>query len=407
MVAWVDTAKATIGELYDPESRPKAVSETLTALGAEKVLGPKAIQTVASVSTVSGFNEQKDALKEIAAPYIAKARDADGRKELVSEVKELANEKVLKPVTEYATDKVSETKEAVKVYTSEKVAEAKEYTNTKVIQPTLEYTTEKVIVAKELASEKVIKPTSEFAAPYIAKSSEIAAPYIAKLETKRAEVVSSKRYETAMTAVVQAKERSLETASELRAKAIDLLKYDNFASYREYVQSEAFQADTMRLIKVELPAIASDAAAKGITTVKTGATTLAAEIDEKRGKIVSALERGYSAARKLELKELRARTKLLVGELQAELSGGVEQVKADGFSLADAIERMKKIVGAIDSILLAPVLAAGEADPTPKGSPQAEVAPTDLPAVPPLDQPSGGCASSDGSEEEKMADCEE
>jgi hypothetical protein len=47
----------------------------------------KAVTTLASLSTVAGLVEAKDAAVEAATPYVHKARDADGRKEIAEEVK--------------------------------------------------------------------------------------------------------------------------------------------------------------------------------------------------------------------------------------------------------------------------------------------------------------------------------
>jgi len=357
--------KSIVGELKEPEKRPKLVADYAAALGAEKVLSSERIEELAALSTVEGLKSKTGELKEMAAPYIAKVYDSEGRKELVAEATDLASEKVLKPAKELASEKVlkpvSDKVEAVKVASKE-------------------YAVEKVDSVKEYATEKVLKPTKELAEPYLAKSTELAAPYIAKMETKRAELVGSKRYEKAVAALQQAREHPMEMASDLRSKAIDLLKYDNLASYRDYIQSEEFQADTMRLVKVELPTIASDAASKGYDQLKSSATTLALEIDSTKGAIAASFERGFSAAKRVELSDLKTKVSLLAVELQAELVSGVEQVKSDGFSLADAIGRLTKMARAIDTILLAPLLAASSDDAVLTTEAPTELAPADLPS---------------------------
>jgi len=369
------------------------------------VLSAERIEELAALTTVDGLKTKTGELKELAAPYIAKAYESEGRKELVAEASDLANEKVIKPVREKVTEKVEAVKVASKEYAAEKTEAVKEYAAEKK-EAVKGFAVEKKEAVKEYATEKVLKPTkelaepyiaksSELAAPYIAKSSEIAAPYIAKMETKRAEIVASKRYEKAVAALQTAREHPMEMATELKSKAIDLLKYDNIASYRDYIQSEEFQADTMRLVKVELPAIASDAAARGIDQVKTAATSLAGDIEAKKGQIVVALEKGYSAARKVELADLKEKAKALTAELQAEMLSGIDHVKAEGFSLADTLARMKKMVGAIDTLLLSPLLTGADDGPE---------APTELA---PAHLPSSGTPDAKEDEDETFDDAQE
>merc|ERR1719359_1688458 len=58
------------------------------------------------MTTMEGLKEQTTYLSEVSAPYIAKARDADGRKELAApdvssaktSTKTMLDEKVLKPL---------------------------------------------------------------------------------------------------------------------------------------------------------------------------------------------------------------------------------------------------------------------------------------------------------------------
>jgi len=363
MVAFSSAAvKELLSELYEPETRTKLVAEYVAALGAAKMLTPERIEELAALSTIDGFKLKKQELQEIAAPYIAKAYAAEGRRELVAEATDLASEKVIKPVAEYTSGKVAAVKEATKGYASDKLE-----------------------AAKGLANERVLQPTNVFAEPYINKSMEIAAPYIAKIESKRAEIVASKRYEKAVAALKQAREHPLAMASDLKSKAIDLLKYDNVSSYRAYIQSEEFQSDTVRLIKVDLPAIATDAASRGIEHVRAGATTVAKEIENKRDQIKVAWERGYSTARKIELTDLKDKMKSLLAELQTEAAGGYQEAKTAGFSfqvrfaltlksvqtllmltgcanVQDALARIKKMVGAIDTILITPLLSENDQD---------------------------------------------
>uniref|UniRef100_A0A7S4BLZ6 Uncharacterized protein n=1 Tax=Chrysotila carterae TaxID=13221 RepID=A0A7S4BLZ6_CHRCT len=323
--SWPSTAtvKEVAGKLYDAETRPGLVANGLTKCGAEKIFDAKSIGFVASLSTVSGLLEQKAAFAEMAGPYINKAYNPEGRKELVSE-------------------------------------------------------------AAELASTKVIQPTRDFAAPYVS-------PYLSKFENKRAEIVSSKRYEKAVAALQQVREHPMELASEFKSKAIDLLKYEKLMSYREYVMSPEFQADTRRLVQVELPAIASDAASRGVHTLKHSANALAETVETRRAQVTTALERGYSAVKKVELDDLRARAKSLVGELQNEVSEGVSLAREKGFSASDAIARVKKVVAAIDSLFISGILTL--ADEPSKPADMNGGADSSMEVAPGSPAPTGGAAT--------------
>eukprot|EP00308_Calcidiscus_leptoporus_P022594 CAMPEP_0119357480 /NCGR_PEP_ID=MMETSP1334-20130426/5853_1 /TAXON_ID=127549 /ORGANISM="Calcidiscus leptoporus, Strain RCC1130" /LENGTH=361 /DNA_ID=CAMNT_0007371731 /DNA_START=64 /DNA_END=1149 /DNA_ORIENTATION=- len=275
-------------KLYDVETRPELIAQGLARwTPAQRLLDEKALALIASMSTYAGLKENSTVLQEMAAPYIKKACDKEGRKELA-----------------------------------------------------------------EIASEKVIKPTKEFAAPYVAK-----------LASKRAEIVASKRYEKAVSALHDLHEHPVETALELRSKAIDLLQYEKLATYREYIQSDEFQADTRRLVQVELPAIVSEAAARGLETVKQGASTLGTEIAATRGNVAAVFERGYEAVKKIELEALRTRAQALLVELQNEVADTAQHVRTEGFSMADAMMRIKRVASAIDSIVISPMVGSTLASP--------------------------------------------
>merc|ERR1719258_89096 len=179
------------------------------------------------MTTVAGLLEKKDAAMEIAAPYIAKARDAEGRKELAEEI----------------------------------------------------VATETFQSGKALLNEKVVEPVSA----RISASKEYAAPYVAKL----AELRNSERVESMIVAFQQAREHPAEKVGELRAKAVDLIKYENIRAYRDHVMSAEFQADTIQLVKVDLPAIAASAAKRGAENVKATATTMKEEVDKYSEKIAA------------------------------------------------------------------------------------------------------------------------
>jgi hypothetical protein len=279
--------RAYASELYDNEKRPALVEKALRLAGAEAALNKigvvngsadKVVTAVAAMTTVAGLLEKKAAAIEIAAPYIAKARDADGRKELRDEIVSL-----------------------------EIVQDGKTYVQEKVVEP----------ISARLDKSK------ELAAPYVASAKEYADPYVAKLaELRKSERVESmvaafQQVRTAHPSVTwgdggrgeatvaqraglrrgalrslgeararclthapalvastpvqdaafltvplvlslvarslswsQAREHPAEKAAELRATAVDLISYDNLRTYRDHVMSAEFQADTIQLVKV-------------------------------------------------------------------------------------------------------------------------------------------------------------
>merc|ERR1712113_1261691 len=92
--------------LYDANTRPELVAQGLARCGAQRLLDEKSLAVVASMTTIAGFREHSAVLQEMAAPYIKKACDKDGRKELA----EMASEKVIKPTKEFATPYVAKLK---------------------------------------------------------------------------------------------------------------------------------------------------------------------------------------------------------------------------------------------------------------------------------------------------------
>merc|ERR1719482_2387814 len=141
-----------------------------------------------------------------------------------------------------------------------------------------------------MINEKVVEPVSakiaagkEFAAPYVTSAKEYTDPYVAKLTELR----NSERVESMISAFQQAREHPAEKVDELRAKAVDLIKYESLVSYRDHVLSPEFQADTIQLVKVDLPAIAASAAKRGAEGVKATATTMKEEVDKYSEKIAA------------------------------------------------------------------------------------------------------------------------
>lgn len=304
--------KTTAFELYtDTESRPQKVSEFLHSLGADKVLSrvvdetkvEKVLTELCALSTLAGISEKKAQLSDMAAPYIEMAGTTDGRKQLLEETKEFA--------APYVT-------------------------------PYVEKVNEKKALLTEKVSEK-ISAGKEMAAPYISTVKESSAPYVAKLE----EIRRSERVEAMLEAFKEAREHPAEKVSELKAKAVDLIKYEKLETYRDYVLSAEFQADTARLVKVELPAVASAAAQRGADSLKSAATALAEEIEGHRAKVKALVAQGYELASAVELDALRVKiasaSSTLLKELQNEVTLGVEAYKADGFSVHDVIERLKRV----------------------------------------------------------------
>merc|ERR1719421_1235901 len=101
--------------------------------------------------------------------------------------------------------------------------------------------------------QELLAETKEFAAPYVQEgvdmldakilqpTKEIAAPYIASLQTKREAIMTDKRVQRAVESIQHVREHPQDVALDLKAKAVDLLKYESLESYRSYVSSAEFQ----------------------------------------------------------------------------------------------------------------------------------------------------------------------
>jgi len=347
LVEKVSEYKETAISLYnDPESRPKKVAEMLVSIGADKVLSKviseaKAemmVEGIASITTLEGFNAKKAEITEIAKPIVAKAYTPEGRAELVADTKEFATP-----------------------YVEPYVVSVKEYTE---------------------AKTTIVK---DFAAPYISKVKESSEPYVAKLD----EIRRSERVEAMIAAFQEAREHPAEKVGELRSKAVDLIRYENLKAYRTHVMSAEFQADTIRLVKVDLPELAL----KGAETVRTKAVVLSAELEAHfvthKAKLKGLVAKGREMAAQVELEAVKAKvmetTGLLITELQAEIAASVEVIKADGLSKAEVVERLKRVAAVVDKLVLTPLkgevsaLTAKEA--VPDEATNATVAP---PAPPPV-----------------------
>lgn len=264
------SVKSTVAELYDPSTRPELVKGAINYIGAPTVLNKigivngsaeKVIDVVAQMTTIAGLKEKTKEGYTVAKPYIEKAKIPEGRKEiaveigavkLVDDVKSAVDNRVFKPVG----DKVNATKE---------------------------FASGKVNATKEYASGKV-NAGKEIVAPYVAAAKEKSAPYVEKLEAEYEKIRRSERVEAMITAFQEAREHPAEKVGELRSKAVDLIKYENLRSYRDHVMSAEFQADTARLIKHDLPALAMS----GVESVKTKASNLAADISSYKEMVSSA-----------------------------------------------------------------------------------------------------------------------
>ena len=112
---------------------------------------------------------------------------------------------------------------------------------------------------------------------------------VAKLEELR----RSERVEAMVEAFKEAREHPAEKVTELKSKAVDLIKYEKVTEYREYVCSEQFVSDTTKLVKEDLPQLAKDAAVKGQAAVQATATVLTAELDAAKTIVGDAWKKGY------------------------------------------------------------------------------------------------------------------
>ena len=247
----VSYAYSLASTLYnDVEQRPEMVKQGLTRAGIEKVrslqclpacasllnpaqpaqqvLGSKEIERLAGWSTRAGLTTEIAGVKEVAAPYMEM-----NTKELVLEGAKLVKKGGV---------------------------EGAKLVNASILQPSY-----------ARVDEGLLQPAKARATPYVA-------PYIARgLDTKDA-VLSDVRVQKAVASLkgkfAQVRERPADVARELKTQTIDLIKYEKLGEYRAYVCSEHFVADTCRLIKDDLPALAKEATRLGAHGVQVGAPSL-------------------------------------------------------------------------------------------------------------------------------------
>merc|ERR1719424_917737 len=116
--------------------------------------------------------------------------------------------------------------------------------------------------------------------------------------------------------------------------------------------------------------------------------TLASEIVEYKEKAKASVAEAYEKRpSKAELKALRFKLKTttlqLMAELQAEIKGGYTTVKTDGFSLAEVVERLKRVANVVDKIVVTPLYI--KAKETVIGTEEAK--PVEAVATPPAPAP--------------------
>ena len=113
----------------------------------------------------------------------------------------------------------------------------------------------------------------------------------------------------------------------LRDTTVDLIKYENLKAYREHVMSKQFQADTIQLVKVDLPAIAASAAKRGSEGLVATTTAFKEEVDRYSSKLAALVP--SETELKAVADNVRTAGGNLLVELQAELRLGVDHVKSE------------------------------------------------------------------------------
>ena len=188
------------------------------------MLGSKEIERLAGWSTRAGLTTEIAGVKEVAAPYMEM-----NTKELVLEGAKLVKMGGV---------------------------EGAKLVNASILQPSY-----------ARVDEGLLQPAKARATPYVA-------PYIARgLDTKDA-VLADVRVQKAVASLKgkfeQVRERPADVARDLKTQTIDLIKYEKLGEYRAYVCSEHFVADTRRLVKEDLPALAKEATRLGAHGVQVG-----------------------------------------------------------------------------------------------------------------------------------------
>ena len=239
--------------VLEPESRVAVVEKALRKLHADSIVGESGVSEIAKVTTVAGALEKTS---EKAAVLRQKTTE---KAESLRQKTTLKAQSLCPTCCEHAAKlyERSPSNEEIKAFVKEILAQAKHAEGRKQI----------VCDTTQVARAHLITPAKAYVAPYIAKANE-----------KKEAVLSDARVIKMLEGLKHAKEHPMETASELREMAVDLIKYENIGAYREYVLSPQFQADTLRIIKEDLPQLADRAAAGGLATAHATAERLREEL---------------------------------------------------------------------------------------------------------------------------------
>jgi len=272
----------------DVEQRPEMVKQGLTKVGIEKVLGSKEIERLAGWSTRAGLTTEIAGVKEVAAPYM-------------------------------------------KMQTKELVREGAKLVNSSILQPSL---------AK--VDERLYQPAKVRAAPYVA-------PYIARgIDTKDA-VLRDERVVKAVASLKEkfaaVRERPADVARELKTTAVDLIKYEKIGEYRAYVCSDDFVADTRRLVKDDLPALALAAARLGKNGVQAGAELMKDELATASAAVGEAWAKGREEHTDLRSwQALSGLARVLVAAMSDGLASRAEEAELRA-KLAAIVTRLQAVFG--------------------------------------------------------------
>jgi len=244
---------------YDPETRVELVVEGLKAVGADKYLSEKQVSTVANCSTAAGLVEKAQEVGPIYCPKLYERGTG-------------LYEKTMESYEKYAPA-VMEAKGVV----ASKVALARDADGRRKL----------LAEGKELAEARIVSPATKKAAPYIQKLADKKAAIVEKKDA----LLADKRLVRALETLKEARKHPKETAIALKLTALDLIKYEKLAEYREYVQSEAFAVDTRRMVQEDLPALVRSTAQNGMATLHAKASALSAEIERSAESLKAALSK--------------------------------------------------------------------------------------------------------------------
>ena len=263
------------------------------------MLGSKEIERLAGWSTRAGLTTEIAGVKEVAAPYMEM-----NTKELVLEGAKLVKMGGV---------------------------EGAKLVNASILQPSY-----------ARVDEGLLQPAKARATPYVA-------PYIARgLDTKDA-VMSDVRVQKAVASLKgkfeQVRERPADVARDLKTQTIDLIKYEKLGEYRAYVCSEHFVADTRRLVKDDLPALAKEATRLGAHGVKAGAELMKDELAAASAAATEAWAKGREEHSDLRSWEaLSGLARVLVAAMSDGLASRAEETELRA-KLAAMTARLQSVFG--------------------------------------------------------------